>query len=223
MVEPHRLETPAPGGTADRDSRAERLLVDGLDRYFAGDYDRAIHLWTRVLFLDRSHARARAYIDRARTALAERQRRFDEMVHASGERLAEGRVAEARQLLTQAIGAGGEDERVAALRLQIERLERARHPAAGERPDTAALDAGQLKHAPSRWRVALVAVTGAAVGVLLALVATRPVILHWLGFTGARPELTPASAPAAAAQGSETELARAHTLFDRGRVSEALQ
>ena len=40
----------------------ESLLVAGLDRYFAGDYDGAIHAWTRVLFLDRRHARARAYI-----------------------------------------------------------------------------------------------------------------------------------------------------------------
>ena len=38
------------------------------------DYEQAIHVWTRVLFLDRGHARARAYIERARSALAERQR-----------------------------------------------------------------------------------------------------------------------------------------------------
>ena len=30
--------------------------------------ERAIDVWTRVLFLDRSHTRARAYIDRARAA-----------------------------------------------------------------------------------------------------------------------------------------------------------
>ena len=36
-----------------------------------------------MLFLDRGDARARAYIDRARTALAERQRRADELLHTS--------------------------------------------------------------------------------------------------------------------------------------------
>jgi hypothetical protein len=30
----------------------------GLDHYFAAQYDFAIQVWTRVLFLDRSHARA---------------------------------------------------------------------------------------------------------------------------------------------------------------------
>ena len=50
---------------ADDDARIEYLLVTGLDHYFAGEYEHAINLWTRVLFLDRNHDRARAYIDRA--------------------------------------------------------------------------------------------------------------------------------------------------------------
>ena len=91
-----RLESVLPPSAADRDSQAEALLVDGLDRYFAGRYEDAIHLWTRVLFLDRSHARARAYIDRARTALAERQRRAEEMLQASRELLEHGQTEAAR-------------------------------------------------------------------------------------------------------------------------------
>src|SRR5437867_2806403 len=55
---------------ADRDAKIEQLLLAGLDHYFAAQYDFAISVWTRVLFLDRSHARARAYIERARSALA---------------------------------------------------------------------------------------------------------------------------------------------------------
>src|SRR5690606_15679799 len=72
-------------GTPDRggDDRAEALLVAGLDHYFEGRYEEAIHLWTRLLFIDRGHARARAYINRARSALAERQRRADELMHAA--------------------------------------------------------------------------------------------------------------------------------------------
>ena len=49
-----------PDAGADRLGQAEALLVDGLDCYFAARYEDAIHIWTRVLFLDRSHARARA-------------------------------------------------------------------------------------------------------------------------------------------------------------------
>src|SRR5439155_1608849 len=65
---------------ADRDAKIEQLLLAGLDHYFAGQYDQAINVWTRALFLDRSHARARAYLERARSALAERQRQSEELL-----------------------------------------------------------------------------------------------------------------------------------------------
>ena len=60
---------------AERDARIEQLLLAGLDEYFAHHYEQAINLWTRVLFLDRTHDRARAYIERARSAQAERAAR----------------------------------------------------------------------------------------------------------------------------------------------------
>jgi hypothetical protein len=62
----------------DRDAKIEQLLLAGLDHYFAAQYEHAITVWTRVLFLDRTHARARAYIERARSAQAERQRELEE-------------------------------------------------------------------------------------------------------------------------------------------------
>src|SRR5947199_294993 len=67
---------PAP----DRDAKIEQLLLLGLDHYFAARYELAINVWTRALFLDRSHPRARAYIERARSALAERQRESEELL-----------------------------------------------------------------------------------------------------------------------------------------------
>src|SRR6476619_6515331 len=104
MADPRRVDSPpAPDALVTRESQADTLLVDGLDRYFDGRYEDAIHLWTRVLFLDRSHARARAYIDRARTALAERQRRAEELLHASEELLDKGETSQARDLLTAAV------------------------------------------------------------------------------------------------------------------------
>src|SRR5678815_3241481 len=148
MAEPRRLESDA-NDVATRDSQTEALLVDGLDRYFTGKYEDAIHLWTRVLFLDRTHARARAYIDRARTALAERQRRAEELLHASGDLIAQGRFDKARRLLNQASAATGDDERVAALRVQLERGERAHAPHV--LPSSAVVDAVPLT-VPSRAR-----------------------------------------------------------------------
>ena len=65
---------------ADRDAKIEQLLLAGLDHYFVARYDQAINVWTRALFLDRSHPRARAYIERARSALAERQRESEELL-----------------------------------------------------------------------------------------------------------------------------------------------
>jgi hypothetical protein len=70
-----RRSSTDPGARAsDRLALIEQLLLAGLDHYFIGQYEQAIHVWTRVFFLDRGHARARAYIERARGALAERQR-----------------------------------------------------------------------------------------------------------------------------------------------------
>ena len=70
-----RRSSTDPGARAsDRLALIEQLLLAGLDHYFAGEYEQAIHVWTRVFFLNRGHARARAYIERARGALAERQR-----------------------------------------------------------------------------------------------------------------------------------------------------
>jgi len=74
MSDPHGSASPAASQAGGRDTRVETLLLEGLDQYFAGRYEDAIHTWTRVLFVDRSHARARAYIDRARSALADRGR-----------------------------------------------------------------------------------------------------------------------------------------------------
>ena len=66
---------PAPSSPPDdQAARIDQLLTAGLDEYFAGRYDGAVQVWSRVFFLDRSNARARAYIERARSAVAERQR-----------------------------------------------------------------------------------------------------------------------------------------------------
>ena len=97
-----------PDDAVDRDSQIDALLEAGLDRYFNNRYEDAIHLWTRVLFLDRNHPRARAYVDRARTALAEVHRRSEELLHISRDLIDQGRTEDARQLLTEAIERGGE-------------------------------------------------------------------------------------------------------------------
>src|SRR3954466_3389816 len=101
---------PAGAGASpdpDREARIEELLLAGLDRYFAGRHEQAINIWTRVAFLERGHGRARAYIERARTALAEQQREHEELLHSGVEAYHAGKLDVSRDLLTRAIEQGG--------------------------------------------------------------------------------------------------------------------
>src|ERR1700760_425727 len=109
----------------DRDAKIEQLLLVGLDHYFAARYELAINVWTRALFLDRSHARARAYIERARSALAERQREGDELLQNGVAAFQRGDAHEARRLLKQAIGTGAPTEDALAILNRLDVLERA--------------------------------------------------------------------------------------------------
>src|SRR6476620_7163877 len=109
MSDPLRTETSRPSepaSRAERDAKIEQLLLAGLDDYFAGQYDQAVDVWTRALFLDRSHARARAYIERARSALAEQQRESEELLHSGVAAFNRGESGEARRLLHAAIDRG---------------------------------------------------------------------------------------------------------------------
>jgi tetratricopeptide (TPR) repeat protein len=226
MVESRRLESHQTHEAADRDSRAEALLVEGLDRYFAGQYEEAIHVWTRVLFLDRSHARARAYIDRGRTALAERQRQAEELLYATGELLAQGRTDQARDLLSQAAATAGDDERVAELRVRLERIERALGQP-GRLASAAVVDAvpirgwGQAQWSVSRLLIGL----GSMVAVIVVTMAAGAALQEWVGFNAASQSLPPVSrtAPLHVMSSSEVALVRARTLFTRGRLADALR
>lgn len=222
MPETKRLESTPASEVADRDSRAEALLVEGLDRYFAGQYEDAIHVWTRVLFLDRSHARARAYIDRARTTLSERQRRAEEMLAATSELLAQGQTDRARVLLSQAEAASGDDQHTAALRAKLERVERAGMDA-GYRPAVPAIaDAVPIRgrHRWSATRAVAGALGLAALGVMVA--AGTLVLQAWL-VRSSRPLPTLARmSPLPVLSSTEVALVRARTLYGRGRLAEAL-
>src|SRR5262245_36642733 len=121
---------------SERDAKIEQLLLVGLDHYFAARYELAINVWTRALFLDRSHARARAYIDRARSALAERQRESEELLQRGLAAFQRGDGNEARQLVQAAIATGAPTDEALALLTRLDRLESTlvAKPAARQRP-----------------------------------------------------------------------------------------
>jgi tetratricopeptide (TPR) repeat protein len=132
MSDPLRTE-PARAHAAEsagRDAKIEQLLLVGLDHYFAADYELAINIWTRALFIDRNHARARAYIERARSALAERQRESEELLQRGVAAFSRGEGDEARRLLQAAIDGGAPSEEALTLLDRMNRFETAPPPAA---------------------------------------------------------------------------------------------
>ncbi len=228
MSESRRVESASQneGGTVDRASQADALLVQGLHLYFDGHFEDAIHLWTRVLFLDRTHARARAYIDRARSAVAERQRRSEEMLQASQQLLESGETDAARHLLTEAVASNGDDERAAAVRVKLERVERARANAGSSRLSISAAPAvvpAWTWPARSLSKRLLMGVAVAACVLLVALAGLR--MYDWFEFGTERDDFAapPAQAGMQVLSSSDVALIRARTLFGRGRLAQALQ
>src|SRR5437764_8221320 len=141
---------------ADRDAKIEQLLLSGLDHYFAAQYEQAVNIWTRALFLDRSHARARAYIDRARSALAERQRQSEELLQTGVAAFHRGDAEEARRLLQAAIDAGAPAEDALAFLERLNRLDSVRtRPSRGFRGVRSFSLGGQraAPGSPLRWFV----------------------------------------------------------------------
>src|SRR5215211_2359354 len=104
------------------ESRIEELLLAGLDHYFHGQHELAISVWTRVLFLDRNHARARAYIERARGAIAERQREGEELLQTGAAAFQRGDAEGARRLLTSAVERGAQPDEALAMLDRLQRL-----------------------------------------------------------------------------------------------------
>jgi len=224
MADPKRHDSLNSEEGVIRDSQIETLLVDGLELYFKGRYDEAIHLWTRVLFIDRGDQRARAYIERAQSAIAERQRRGDELLHASQELLDQGQTTAARDLLDELVSMAGDDERAAALRLKLDRIERMR-PA----PAPAAHTEVPMPEIDEPWRPgrywAIVGTATATALVVLAVVAFNPTVRSWVGLSASADAIAVKATPVAlpVLSTSDVALVRARTFYGRGRLAEALQ
>lgn len=229
MTDP--LRTDKNPAAAEMDARVEDLLLAGLDHYFAGQHDLAINVWTRVLFLDRGHARARAYIERARSAISERQREGDELFHTGADAFNRGDATAARLLLTSAIERGAGSDEALALLQRLDRLEAASTQAdRGARPQAAGPNPGAAPTAPLESTGSHVAwvISGIITGVLIAAGAgaylwSRGDLWFTLDGTtgvqvGPRPE-PPLPLPAT----SEIAVARARALYEKGRLHDALR
>jgi hypothetical protein len=231
MADPTPLPASGLTGSApddERDRAIESLLIAGLDLYFACEYERAIHAWTRVLFLDRAHARARAYIDRARAVLAERQRETDELLHRGLAALDAGDTDHARTLLASAVQRGGAVE---AAEVALERL--GRLDVAGGSDEAFGAGGMRAARAPGRRTGSglRVAPWFLAIASVLLLVIAGGFALRWRGFETAEPGVgggdvaLPAShaePPVPHPSMAELAIRRARALFARGHLHEAL-
>jgi hypothetical protein len=233
MTDPLRSDQlPEPGEVPerDRDARIESLLLAGLDHYFLGQYDRAISVWTRVLFLDRNHARAKAYIDRARSAVAERQREGDELLHTGAAAVDRGDTSAARRLLTSAVERGAASEDALVLLERLHRLEHASAgvPRAAAVPPSVATTESLIAPAVDRagssraiWLATGVLAGLAAAGIVAWVALARP---DWLPVSpaGRTPRTVVATESLPIPVASEIALSRARRLYDDGRLRDAL-
>lgn len=230
MTEPLRT---APGSDAsadaEREALIERLLLAGLDHYFEGRFEQAVNVWTRVAFLERGHGRARAYIERARGALAERQRESDELLHRGLDAYRIGDLTVARELLTRAAAAGSSE--TALVFLQRLGVAEAGQAAAASVAEIAyeRVHAGRplRRHTDKPAVVATNWITTIAVSVSIAaaiLLAAQP-IASWLGeapspSTAADPRTDD---PLPVVRSAEIRLARAKALYENGSPHQALR
>jgi tetratricopeptide (TPR) repeat protein len=227
MADPVRDQDTSAAFPPGRESRIEELLLAGLDHYFSGQHELAISVWTRVLFLDRSHARARAYIERARGAIAERHREGEELLQTGAAAFARGDTDDARRLLMSAAERGASPEEALAMLERLERLAPADvdptpAPAPRIRRYTQRL-ASRSAHAGSGRRgvraatLLLVLAMGLAIGVL-AMIARSSFLSPWAGAAASRVLAEPLPVPSA----SEVWLARARAWSGSGRLRDAL-
>jgi tetratricopeptide (TPR) repeat protein len=215
---------------AERDAKIENLLLAGLDQYFAADYAQAIDIWTRALFLDRNHARARAYIERARSAMAEQQRESEELLHNGVAAFERGEIEAAKEMLNAAVQRGGAHDVALAFLTRIDRI----HAATSAQPAQVATPS----KLPFRPRPAAASGSGmrwaSGVMVLLLGLIAAGAINSWDGLrvvmpasdTAVQDSVAPVRGvpePLIVPRSSETALDRARALFESGRFYDALR
>jgi tetratricopeptide (TPR) repeat protein len=218
----------------ERDAKIDELLLAGLEHYFAGRFQEAINVWGRVLFLDRGHARARAYIDRARSAQAERQRQSEEMLHEGVAAIQRGDDGAARELLESAAAHGDSPDVALAYLARLERLAGAAAPPAepqhtarrSPRSPRVALPATLTGGRPRPVRVLPLVVVVVAVGGAVLFAAAfdllKPLVDSSWGRPSAEPTVVVEPGALPLPRSAELTIARARALSATGHLRDAL-
>ena len=227
MTEPQRTDPAKTSAStaAERAARIEELLVSGLDHYFAAEYEQAINIWTRVIFLDRDHNRARAYIDRARKAIAERQRESEELLHRGLEAYDAGEVERARELLTRAVDQGAPSDQALVLLGRMEQLEGTGFDLPLQRKRLPARRVSDEPVSPARGRTWPWIAAGVGFVVVGAAVyfGAAPALAWLVDVPGTRPLPQTAREPLPIVRTADTLLERARELYAGGHLRDALR
>ncbi len=225
MADPARHDEGTAASAAGRDTRIEELLLAGLDHYFSGRHELAINVWTRVLFLDRNHARARAYIERARGAIAERQREGEELLQTGVAAFQRGDAEDARRLLTSAVNRGVSPDEAMALLDRLDRLAPGDEPPPAQpvtRTRRQRAAAAVATHGIQAATLVLVLGIGLAAGALAMVYFTAAGWPWDANRTPPASSLGPIQEPLPVPTSAEVSLARAHAMYAKGRLREAL-
>jgi hypothetical protein len=228
MSEPLRTDPAdqAPLSEVDRAARIEQLLLSGLDHYFGGQYEQAINIWTRVAFLERGHGRARAYIERARSALAERQRESEELAHTGIAAYEAGDLQTARELLTRAVEQGGANDTALLFLQRLSRLDVVSSTPRLSESAPSRIRGARREHMHTSSSAGSWIATIAACVLVVGVVAVGALAARsWLvELPVSAPQGKPVQAePLPIVRTSDTRMSRARELVTSGRSHEALQ
>jgi hypothetical protein len=186
-----------------------------------------------VLFLDRNHDRARAYIDRARSAQAEQLRTSEALVHQGLEAFDRGEVGRARALLSHALDQGASHDLALGVLGRIDRLDVGQQSSAAAlaKPETRRRALARHSAAPAidatrrslarAWTCLILTVVVAA-GLLA---WTAPDLSLWwpASSQAVRPIAVPtALSPLPVPAPTEVYVTRARALFANGKLRDAL-
>jgi hypothetical protein len=231
-------DAPQPGASPidpERDAKVDELLLSGLEHYFGGRFQEAINIWGRVLFIDRGHARARAYIERARSAQAERQRRTEELVHEGVAAIQRGDGGAARALLESAAAQGDRPDVALAYLERLERLAGAVgsaaggpevKPRSGRRPTRTLMPRRFGAGAPTPVRVLPLVVMAVFAGAVVIVAASFDLLKPLVDIPWRRPAVgaaaTAAPEPLPMPRTATMAVARARGFYAAGRLKDAL-
>ena len=181
-------------------------------------------MWTRVAFLERGHGRARAYIERARSALAERQRESEESLHQGIAAYQAGELQRARDLLTRAVEQGGANEMALVFLQRLGRLDAATPPTR-ERTTTRPVSGRRLPIDGMTRRTDWLATGAASVAITALILLGALRTASWLRESPVAVRAGDAAArdPLPIVRDGERRIDRAQVLRDSGRLREALR